>query len=390
MKTLKSLLGYIGCICITVAVAYYIDGTAGIILTIALICALVLSLLLTLIVKHSIRAEVSVDRDLLIKGEELVCSVKLSKKIILPAPVIEIEASSTPHLHIVKGHIYKGVVAGTETTEIKIPFTAVHSGAAEVRILRLTLTDFLGIFAFPLPLLPDQAVVKTAVYPNIPDTGVQTDFLKTASQFGADDDEEEESEEIAVGSTGMPGYEHRQYYPGDPIKKINWKLSSKRDIYMVRLDERVYAAGQMFFLDCPKLEENDYILSVRDNVIEGALAMFSMLVRDGREASFFRFSEGLWLRTDIHTMADVYILQEQLASFAPAVPSHTVPPEIINSGKSPICFTAAVSDSPRTAVEITSQCPDSLIISAASANLQNICPNLWTISTEFEFKKQGT
>ncbi len=39
MKTVKNLLGYIGCICITVMVAYFIDGTAGIILTAAMICA---------------------------------------------------------------------------------------------------------------------------------------------------------------------------------------------------------------------------------------------------------------------------------------------------------------------------------------------------------------
>lgn len=389
MKTLKSLLGYIGCICITVAVAYYIDGTAGIILTTALILALVISLALTLAVKPFLRADISADRDLLVKGDALVLSVKLSKRIILPAPVIEIEADCSAHLKLTESRVYKGSVAGKETTEIKIPFSAVHSGAAEVRITRLALTDFLGVFSFKLPLPHESAAVKISIYPNIPDTGVQTDFLKTASMFSSSDDDEEESGETAIGSTGTPGYDHRRYYPGDPIKKINWKLSSKRDIYMVRLDEKIYAAGQMFFLDCPVYEENEYILSVRDNVIEGALAMFAMLVRDGKEASFFRRQDGLWLRTDIRTMPDVYRLQEQLAGFSPCAADRLIPPEITDAGKTPICFTAAVASDPSTAAAIVSQSSDSLIISAEIAGLQNISPNLWTVSAEFEFKKRS-
>jgi hypothetical protein len=128
---------------------------------------------------------------------------------------------------------------------------------------------------------------------------------------------------------------------------------------------------------------------VRDNVIESALAMFSMLVRDGKEASFFRFSEGLWLKTDIHTMADVYLLQELLSSFSPSVPAKLVPPEITDSGKSPICFTAAFSENSSSVAEICAACPDSMIIAAESAGLNNICTNLWTVTSDYEFRKQG-
>jgi uncharacterized protein (DUF58 family) len=292
-------------------------------------------------------------------------------------------------LTLKESKFYSGSIAGKETTEIKIPYTARHFGLAEVRISKVTIDDFLGIFSFKVPIPEERRMIRVSVYPDIPDTGVQIDLLKTASQYSSTDDEEEETEEIAVGSTGMPGYEHRQYYPGDPIKKINWKLSSKRDIYMVRLDEKVSSAGQMFFLDCPKAEEDDYFLSVRDNVAEGALAMLSMLVREGREAEFYFFSDSAWQGVTVRTDADVYLLQEKLADFSPSEPPQLMPPEISASGKTPICFTAATAETDSSAVTIAAQCPDSLIISSAESGLQNISPNFWTVSADYEFTKQA-
>ena len=91
MKTVKNLLGYIGCICITVMVAYFIDGTAGIILTAAMICAFVISLAVTLVVRRFLKVEISLSRDLLGKGDSFLLNVNISKNIIIPAPVVKIK-----------------------------------------------------------------------------------------------------------------------------------------------------------------------------------------------------------------------------------------------------------------------------------------------------------
>jgi hypothetical protein len=387
-KTIKSLLGYIGCIGIALAVTYYIDGTAGVILTTALICAFVFSLILTLAVKRFIRAEITVDRFLLTKKDTLKCIVKLSKKYPIPSSLVEIECGCSPNLSLAESKSYKAAIFSNRITAVEIPYSAKFSGTAEVKITGLRLNDFLGIFSFKLPIPEEQSSIKVSVYPDIPDVGIQTDFIRTASEFSGSDDDEEETDESSLNFTGMPGYEHRMYYPGDPIKKINWKLSSKRDTYMVRLDEKVSSAGQVFFLDAPLIEENDWTLFVRDNVIEGALAIFSMMVRDGRETTFFHYSGGLWLRSDIRTLSDIYQLQEQLASFAPSSPEQLIPPEIASIGKTPICFTTAVSERIDSITTICSQSPQSLVICAESANLRNISPNLWTVTSEFELKKQ--
>ena len=387
-RSFRSVLSYLGCIVMTLGVTFYLDGTAGILLTAALICAFVISLILTFAVMGTITVNISADKTMLVKGESLNCIVRLRNKIILPAPVIEIEADCSPQLTIGTSPIYKGALAGRASTKIKIPMTARYSGTAHLMIKRVTLTDYLGIFAFRLKVPEDQLSFKVAVYPNIPDVDAQTDFLKTTNKFSGDDDEEEESDEISITSTGMPGYDHRQYYPGDPIKRINWKLSSKRDIYMVRLDEQIRGAGQMFFLDCPVCVEEENVLKVRDIIIEGALTMFMMIVREGREATFFFPSDGLWLANEIHDQKDVFRLQELLSDFSPSNPPTPVPAEITNAGKTPIVFSAALKEHEEGLAKIVGLCPDSLIITALSAGVTLLAPDMWNISDEFEFRKQ--
>lgn len=386
-KTVRSLMSYIGCILIALGVTYFLDGTAGIILTAALICAFVVSIVMTLIVMKSIRVEITADKNILVKGETVACRVKLRNTLPITAPVIEIQADSTPQLAMGSSLLYKGALAGKSVNMLKIPMTARYSGAANMFVDRVTLTDYLGIFSFRLRVPEEQLSFKLAVYPDIPDAAVQTDFLKTTNRFTNNDDEEEESDEISLTATGMPGYDHRQYYPGDPIKRINWKLSSKRDVYMIRLDEEVRGAGQMFFLDCPVTDATADVLAVRDNVIEGALTMFMMLVREGREATFFYCKDHLWLAHEIHSQPDIFALQEILSDFTPCDPPTAVPTEITSAGKTPIVFSCCIKGSDGSLSQIVSQCPDALVITSLRSGINAVNSDTWTISEEFEFRK---
>ncbi len=386
-KSVTAVLSYIGCVVVAYGVMYFLDGTAGVILIAALLCAFALSLLTTLAVLKSITVSIAADKSVVTKGEDMVLTVSLSKSLMIPAPVVEVHAGCSPHFRLTDGGVFKASLAGNETNRIRIPLCSKHSGAGTINIYEMFLTDYLGLFSFRMKLPAGKWSVKVSVYPNVPDAAPQTELLKTTSRFNSDDDEEE-SDENSLTPTGMPGYDHRQYFPGDPIKRINWKLSSKRDIYMIRLDEQIRGSGQMFFLDCPNYVADEQVLKVRDTVIEGALAMFTMLLKEGREATFFYCSEGLWLSEEIHNMADVYRLQEELAGFSPCEPPQLIPPELAMSSKTPICFTTALNEDAGSVLQIASQSPDALIICAESAGLQTLSPNLWKITDEFEFHRQ--
>ena len=387
LNTLSHLLSYGGCICVSLLIMYYLDGNTGIFLVSALICALVLSLGLTLLALKTLEVSVAADSTAAAKGENVNFTVKLKNKYIFPVPIVEIEAECPPSMSCGGINVYKATVVGRRKNVLKIPFTALYSGLSVIRIKRVSISDFLGIFLFDLKTGDGQREFKVSVYPDVPDAVVQTEFLKTANRFANTDDEEEESNETSPIPTGMPGYDHREYVPGDPIKRINWKLSSKKESYMIRLDEVVRGTGQMFFLDCPVMEDTAQTLKIRDTMIEGALVMFSMMVREGRDAVFFYCSDNTWNMNEIHEQGDIFALQEKLADFVPCEPPCVIPREILDAGKTPICITAAVKGYEHNAEAVAAQCPEGLIISALSAGLGFSCAGHWTISEEFEFDK---
>lgn len=385
LQTVKSLFAYIGCIGIAVAVKYLINGTVGVLLIISLICALILSVVSALAVIPSLEVDVQPDKRVLFKGESLIYAVSMRKRIIIPAPMIEVYVECTPQL-LKDTDILRLSLAGRETNTVKISVMAKYSGAAAINITNVFVCDYFGIFRFRLKKDISNSNVRVSVYPNIPDVPVQTNFLKTAVLFSTDDNEEE-TNETALTPTGQPGYDHREYYPGDPIKRINWKMSSKKDVYMIRLDEKVAGGGQVFFLDVPELEENEVNLSVRDRVIEGMLAIFSMLTAEGRETVFFMPNKNNWVRMDIRTPADIYEIQQRLSDFSPCSMETPVPPEIAGMGKTPICFTAATGDNAQSAMNIISEIPDILLICSSDSKLPHITSEFWSISDTFEVKR---
>ena len=385
LQTVKSLFAYIGCIGIAVAVKYLINGTVGVLLIISLICALILSVVSALAVIPSLEVDVQPDKRVLFKGESLIYAVSMRKRIIIPAPMIEVYVECTPQL-LKDTDILRLSLAGRETNTVKISVMAKYSGAAAMNITNVFVCDYFGIFRFRLKKDISNSNVRVSVYPNIPDVPVQTNFLKTAVLFSTDDNEEE-TNETALTPTGQPGYDHREYYPGDPIKRINWKMSSKKDVYMIRLDEKVAGGGQVFFLDVPELEENEVNLSVRDRVIEGMLAVFSMLTAEGRETVFFMPNKNNWVRMDIRTPADIYEIQQRLSDFSPCSMETPVPPEIAGMGKTPICFTAATGDNAQSAMNIISEIPDILLICSSDSKLPHITSEFWSISNTFEVKR---
>lgn len=384
---MKNLIGYIFCIIIACAIAVMIDGRGGVMIGIILLLALVFSQLVILYERRKINISVGCSQKLLAKGDSFFLQVKLSKKTILPTPFIEIEVKASPQLKADEKTVYKLSVSSIRNyEEIKIPFTAVHAGLSFVEISRVQMVDYIGISKYDIfKAHNDFQRQQIRIMPDIPDTGTQADILKTTSESAGFDDSDEETSESATGSTGMPGYEHRAYVPGDPIKKINWKLSSKRDIFMVRLDEKLAVSSQVFILDCPSFEnmsESDF--ANVDIIIEGCLAMLSMLVSQGFESDFYYYI-GKWNCADIKSMADLFDLQEKLSWFTPVTPAERLPAEAMKSGGA-VCFTSVDISHERLVADLLEN-KDLMVVVHENSGFNFSAGNVWTCSKDFEFRK---
>lgn len=121
-------------------------------------------------------------------------------------------------------------------------FRAAHSGLNKVTLNEVVIRDFLGLLQFKIPV---GQTTQVAVLPRIieydgPD--IKPNMLPS---------EEEEAEDgVTVMNGGMPGYEHREYVPGDSPRRVNYKLSAKRHKLMVRLDEsNGYATTNLYIAE---------------------------------------------------------------------------------------------------------------------------------------------
>lgn len=112
---------------------------------------------------------------------------------------------------------------------VSAAFRPAHSGLNKVSVTEAALFDFLGLARrrVKLDLHTRQAVLPRVVEYDGPEILPNT----------LPSEEEEIEEGAAVQSGGMPGYEHREYVPGDSPRRVNYKLSAKKNKLMVRLDE---------------------------------------------------------------------------------------------------------------------------------------------------------
>ena len=384
-KNLKGFSVYLFCMAIALLILYYFDGAAGMLLCFSLGIAFLISLIITLLTIKFVETECTLTAPSVAKSETVLLTVTFKKRIPLPSPAIEIHTECSVHL-TTDADVYQLYLGIQKFHSAQISFMAKYSGLAHITVKDVFISDYLGIFRFRLK--NSNSRIRLCVYPNIPDVPVQTNFLKTAVLFSQNrSDDEEETNETALHQTGFPGHDHREYYPGDPIKRINWKLSSKKDVYMVRLDEKTAESGQLFFLHSPPTEENDVTLSVRDNIIESMLAVFSMIINEGHEIVFFFVRQQQWHRMEIRNGKDIEILQELLSDFQPSVSKDIVPSELRRTEKIPICFTAATDKETNSALQIVSEIPDVLMISSYLSGLPKMTSEFWCVNEDFDMRK---
>lgn len=117
--------------------------------------------------------------------------------------------------------VSRRIKLGQEQT-YTIPAPTAHCGRVECRITRVRVCDCLGLFAIRRP--SSLSVLTVLPVPYLP-----------ASWAGVADGAEQGGR-LRPRPGGGPGedYDLRAYRPGDPIRSVHWKLSSKRDMLVVK------------------------------------------------------------------------------------------------------------------------------------------------------------
>lgn len=385
-------MGFISCLFISAVFAYLINGRGGVMLIVCLLTSLALSVINILAVRKKFTFVMSeANFNSLRKKENFQVVVQLSKRSFLPTPYVEVKLRSSPNLLPKKSELFKAAVSSNKKpVNITAEYSAGYSGAGFVEIESVKMTDYLGIISFSVfkSSEDNRIISEFNVLPDIPMVNSTGELLKSSTDAVAFDDNDEDTGETARYGRGVPGYEHRQYVPGDPLKRINWKLSSKRDIFMVRLDEKVAVTSQKIVLDVfsEKITETQQLID-NDILVEGCMCMLSSMLRQELQCQCWYWAGGFWDMVDVSDEASLNKFQEIMGGYDFYKPHSPRLPDGLKSEKgssAAIIFTNSLDASITSAAESSgSPC----FFAATAQTVKQPCDDLWIVDDTFEFKR---
>lgn len=388
---MKNAIGYLVCGMVAVFVAYFINASGGLLLLELLGLGFLMSTLIFFLSQRKMKCRIRAISEIAAKKERFEVELELSSMIFpLPTAMAEITLEATDNLKIVGETEIRAIVMSKSPTIIRIPVEAVYCGLGAVTVKKFAVHDYLGIKDTDITgrMPPSSALIK--VLPDIPETGTQREILRaTAENSAYDEDTESETNETSLTPTGFPGFEHREYIPGDSLKRINWKLSTKKDELLVRLDEKVSASSQIFMLDIPMGDlYNGVYMKTIDNIVEAALAMLDMLVRQGFESEFNYNIGGEWRKAEIKQYGDILLLQEDLAAVQGLAPENRFGYEEITAKTQPICFSSCTADMQGELQYLLEKVKGSFVF-AKNSGIEKVAENVWHVDENLEFERLG-
>lgn len=323
--------------------ALFCSARVGYFLLIALFAAPGVSVLLAFISSRFSEVSLSKSKDtnnlLAEKGEKVLMDITVKNRSILPTSLIRIGILDSPSLEANEKEINISVMSMRDKI-IPLTFYAGLAGGTKAGIKEAVCEDFFGIARFPVKV--HDCVQICGVGPSIPEISAKDPVLEETMKTALDEGFDETIDEVSATFAGFPGYDYRKYEPGDPLKRINYKLSAKVRQLMVRLDERPVTSGVLMILDAAKPasgDENPIIPGAVQSMLETSLGMIrTMLSRNFSVCVNWTSYDNNSNSLEIRSEKDLASLRTALSFFMPIETSKRVP-DNLQGGSSVICFT---------------------------------------------------
>ena len=380
---MKNIIEYITCVCLAFVFAHYLYGRGGVLIATVMLIAAFGSLLLDVYCRKKISVELKGGRlGYFSKGDKATIELTVSKTTRLMTPFIEIIISASDNLELAEDERkIRLALVNRRSETVSKSLTAVGCGGGHIEVSKVLLCDYLGFMRLELPVRTER--LEVGILPDIVDIVPDRELLRSAVDTDSDDDDEEkEAAATTYIFNGTAGYEHRQYIPGDPLKKVNWKLSSKRGELLVRLDEQLVSSSRVFLLD---ISPQGFGFVPRDRIIQSCFAVALSMMRSGYECELY-FYDGEPCHLKLTPQDDPQHLQT-LMSRAMAVPEGTerIPPEVFSDGRGATVFTD--ERAPAFFHAAASLVPENAVCFITYSLAAPLTGNMWGVDDEMEFHK---
>ncbi len=380
------LFGYACAVGIAVLFMLYLDGEIGVMMLAFLLLMPILSLGVTLWVKRTLRISVEMPESVA-KHRAFPVKIVMEKKSRLPMPFLRMKMVADRHFaplnpaaeeladapvqqgsgvfsYLKYQKAYKAWRKSlfTQLTPDMLPI-CLSMGTERKKVLELSLegdlcgtgtltlsegkiSDFLRMFRFSYK---QEVKGKTLLLPEIPQLKVSNELFRTVSDEVMTADEEcDVTPTYSASSTA--GYEHRDYVPGDSLKRINWKLSTKKHRLMVRMDEPVALAKLSVVLDFHRPENPPapkILYTLEQQLTETALGLLMLCMKQGFPCVLhFQDENGTWVAMSLDTpeqlaVEAVTLLRGGFRSSAELAGCEPVPPAVQRDGGSTVLWFAS-------------------------------------------------
>lgn len=343
-NALQNIFHYILAVGLSVVFALYINGRIGWFVTAILIGAPILSLIMTLFFINRLSCEYDFNQEILCKGNIYKPNIVFKNLFIFPSPPVTVELKDSVRVKCNENSLCIFIPPKSKR-EIHAEFKAQICGSSYIGINRITVKDYLGIFTFvpkSINSLSEKSSAEISVMPDISFISAENKALRKAVEISAFSDDSEDTAESGISIFGgYPGYEHRAYVPGDPLKRVNWKLSAKRLQMLIRLDDYTSDSSIAVILDSV-FNENDFFKNLNNNAeisgkiydasdrelisaetaekcVEDSLGIVHTLLQKNYSLTYYIPRRNITEELIISDENDIEILRQKLASYNFAV-----------------------------------------------------------------------
>jgi hypothetical protein len=279
------------------------------------------------------------------KNKNAVVAYEVCNRSFLPSPYVKVNFLPNENYAEDRTAKYITIISPKKTETIEHTFRGEIAGTSEI-VGYIHTADFLlfggkGIIKEGKKIHGGYSLPINIIY-DIPEVAGNGMFLRSIGEQIQDTDEDSDSAAKSFISTYVPGYEHREYIPGDSLKKINWKLSARTDDIMVRLDEPINAIKPVIYIDFAKVPAISKYAEIMDEelMVEGCLACLRNSVKVGICANvcFYEHivtpentSEFIYRQYEISSITDVENLAVKLSSitFEPENTYRLLPSDVV-------------------------------------------------------------
>ncbi|MDR1689682.1 MAG: DUF58 domain-containing protein [Clostridiales bacterium] len=268
---------------------------------------------------QNITVFVSVSKEAVTKGENVKLRVNIENGSVFPVPFLSVGLYGGWNLKADSQNNIELAVSQGEASIVEKTYTAEIWGEARLGIISLTFRDFFGLFEAVYEDGQNLFSKSISVSPALNEPGKNDLLAYIANEAVNDEGEEESAGEMNLFA--QPGYTHRPYVAGDPLKRINWKLLAKMNKYMVRESEYLKSRDMSILLDYKGLRGDITEISQRraalleERIIEAVLANLISIVNQHMACKVFFFYQDDWQDADISNEDGVVKLQRMFSSY---------------------------------------------------------------------------